>query len=473
MKIKRAWCIKNNGYPVINDEIKRYLAVRPSAQQLDWHEMKYYNFIHFGVNTFTNREWGDGTEDESIFNPTELNTDQWCAVLKAGGSKGIIFTAKHHDGFCLFDTKYTDHSVMKSPYGKDIVKELSESCKKYELKLGIYLSPWDRHEKTYGTEKYDDFFVNQLTELCTNYGELFCFWFDGACGEGKNGKKQFYDWERYYEVIRKYQPNAVIANCGPDVRWIGNEGGRVRKSEWNIIHWTAKTNEKTQANSQQAENNSFAIFDRKEEDIGSREVLEKADELRWCPAEADVSITHGWFWHDDEYYKDAKNAGMRTPGELAQIYYNTVGGNAAFLLNIPPDTRGLINDREINTLYEFASIIKKTFSENIPFELLILDKDGEEFLTDWAGFMLQENEVGAKIKPVDKFRTMVIEEDIRYSQRVEEFEIFADGKKITTGTTIGSGKIINFPDGIDADEVIFVVTQSRGNPIIKSIKLYK
>lgn len=473
MKIKRAWCIKNNGYPVINDEIKRYLAVRPSERQLVWHEMKYYNFIHFGINTFTNREWGDGTEDESLFNPTNLDTDQWCKVLKDSGSKGIIFTAKHHDGFCLFDTKYTDHSVMKSPYGKDVVKLLSESCKKYGLKLGVYLSPWDRHEKTYGTYEYNDYFVNQLTELCTNYGEIFCFWFDGACGEGKNGKKQFYDWERYYEVIRKYQPNAVIANCGPDVRWIGNEGGKVRKSEWNIIEWTAKTNEKTASNSQKDETSGLTMFDRIEEDLGSRQVLKNAENLRWCPAEADVSITHGWFWHDDEYYKDAKNGGMRTPKELVDIYCNTVGGNAAFLLNVPPDTRGLISDREINTLCEFSSIIKKTFRENIPFELLIIDKDGEEFLTDWGGFMLQENEAGAKIKPVDKFHTMVIEEDIRYSQRVEEFEIFADGKKITTGTTIGSGKILHFPDGIDADEIIFVVTQSRGNPIIKSIKLYK
>ena len=275
MKIKNAWCIKNNGKPVMDDEVKRYISVRPSERQLVWHTMKYYNFIHFGINTFTNREWGDGTEDEALFNPTELSTDQWCAVLKDSGSKGIIFTAKHHDGFCLFDSKYTDHSVIKSPYGKDIVKQLSESCKKYGLKLGIYLSPWDRHEKTYGTEEYNDFFVNQLTELCTNYGELFCFWFDGACGEGKNGRKQIYDWERYYAVIRKYQPDAIIANCGPDVRWIGNEGGRVRKAEWNIIHWTAKTNDKTQANSQQKENNSSAIFDRTEEDIGSRKVLKK------------------------------------------------------------------------------------------------------------------------------------------------------------------------------------------------------
>ena len=164
-----AWCTDNNGAPLINEEIKRYLQVVPSARQLAFQQLRYYNFIHFGVNTFMNREWGDGTEDPGIFNPSQLDTDQWCRVLKASGSKGILFTAKHHDGFCLFDTAYTDHNVMHSPYGKDIVRELANSCEKYGMKLGIYLSPWDRHESTYGTDGYNDYFVNQLTELCTGY----------------------------------------------------------------------------------------------------------------------------------------------------------------------------------------------------------------------------------------------------------------------------------------------------------------
>ncbi len=473
MKIKHAWCIDNNRVPVLNDEIKRYLSVRPSERQLLWHDMKYYNFIHFGVNTFTNREWGDGTEDVSIFNPTELDTDQWCAVLKDSGSKGIIFTAKHHDGFCLFNSKYTTHTIMNSPYGKDIVKQLSISCKKFGLKLGLYLSPWDRHEKTYGTNEYNDYFINQLTELCTNYGELFCFWFDGACGEGPNGKKQLYDWERYYEIIRQYQPNAVIANCGPDVRWIGNEAGKVRKSEWNIIQWTARTNDTIAEKSQKDEKTGLTSFDRVEEDLGSRKVLNNKPNLCWSPAEADLSINNGWFWHDDDYYNAQGKKTSRTAKELLDVYINTVGGNAAMLLNVPPDTKGLINDREIKTLNEFSVMLKSIFKENMPFELYIIDKNGEEFLPGAAGFMLQDNEVGAKITPVDKFRTMVIEEDIRYSQRIEAFDIFADGKKIAGGTTIGSGKILNFPYGIDADEVLFVVTQSRGNPIIKNIKLYK
>ncbi|MBR5497714.1 MAG: alpha-L-fucosidase [Clostridia bacterium] len=264
----------------MDEEVKRYLSVRPSPRQLAWNEMKYYNFIHFGVNTFTNREWGDGTEDESIFNPTALDTDQWCRVLKDSGSKGIIFTAKHHDGFCLFDSAYTDHSVMKSPYGKDIVKELSESCKKYGLKLGLYLSPWDRHEKKYGTDEYNDFFINQLTEICTKYGELFCLWFDGACGEGANGKKQVYDWDRYYSVIRELQPNAVITICGPDVRWIGNEGGRVRDAEWSVIPWTDSTLDEIADSSQKTESMGVTDFDRKDKDLGSRKKLKNKTCLR-------------------------------------------------------------------------------------------------------------------------------------------------------------------------------------------------
>lgn len=472
-KIKRSWCTDNNGFPVADEEVRRYLAVRPSEIQLAWSEMRYYSFIHFGVNTFTNREWGDGTESPAIFNPANLDTDQWCRVLKKSGSKGIIFTAKHHDGFCLYDSDYTDHTVMQSPYGKDILSQLSKSCKKYDLKLGIYLSPWDRHEKSYGTDAYNDFFVNQLTEICKNYGELFCFWFDGACGEGKNGRKQFYDWDRYYSVIRKLQPKAIIANCGPDVRWIGNEAGKVRDSEWSVIPWTEKTLDEIADSSQKEESLGLTTFDRVEADLGSREKLRNKSNLRWCPAEADVSINYGWFWHNDEYYKNEKNWGMRTAAELADIYFNTAGGNSALLLNVPPDTNGLINEREIGILKDFKEIVDSYMSQKVPFGLFIVDKNSDEFMTDADCFALQNGETHALIRPAGKFRTIVIEEDIRYSQRIEKFEIYADGVRKFKGTTIGSCKIIRFPEGIEADDILFVITQSRANPIIRSIKLYK
>lgn len=251
--LNNSWCVKNNGFAISDGETERLISVLPSERQLEFMKMEYYNFIHFGINTFYGREWGDGKEDISRFCPARLDTDQWCSVLKSTGSKGVIITAKHHDGFCLFDTAYTKHNVMNTPFGKDIVRLLSESCKKYDMKLGIYLSPWDRHESTYGTDEYNDYFVGQLRELCTNYGELFCLWFDGACGEGANGKKQVYDWDRYYAVIRELQPKAVISVCGPDVRWIGNEGGRVRKSEWSVIPYGNASNDKIMNASQQTE----------------------------------------------------------------------------------------------------------------------------------------------------------------------------------------------------------------------------
>ena len=477
MIIAHSWCGDNNGYSAFNNEVKRYTDVRPSERQLAFNDMKYYNFIHFGVNTFTDREWGTGEEDEKVFNPSELDTDQWCRVLKNTGSKGIILTAKHHDGFCLFDTKYTSHSVMNSPLGKDIAALLKESCEKYGLKLGLYLSPWDRHEKTYGTPEYNDFFVNQLTELCTKYGDIFCFWFDGACGEGANGKKQIYDWDRYYETIRKYQPNAVIAISGPDVRWIGNEGGKVRKSEWSVIPWTQRVLEEVAENSQknEADGQKMISFDRVDEDLGSREVLFNKADLRWSPAEADVSVNYGWFWHDDEYYRKNgyKKGSSRTGKELAEIYFNTVGGNASMLLNVPPDKRGLINEREIKILNEFSEIIKNTFKSPVEYEAAAITEDFSERSLFSKEFMLQDDEAGIKIMPSDSFKTVLLEEDIRFSQRVEKFEIYADGEYMDSFTVIGSGKIIRFDKAISAKELLIIITQSRGNPVIKSIKLYK
>ena len=473
MKIRHAWCTDNGGIPLINDEIKRYIAVRPSERQLIFNEMKYYNFIHFGINTFTGREWGDGTENPKSFTPKQLDTDQWCRILKKTGSKGIIFTAKHHDGFCLFNTAYSDHNVMNSSYGKDVVKELAKSCKKHGMKLGLYLSPWDRHEKTYGSDEYNDYFVNQLTELCTNYGDIFCFWFDGACGEGKNGKKQCYDWNRFYNVIRKHQPDAVIANCGPDVRWIGNEAGKTRKAEWSVIPWTAGTLDDVAKNSQQIEGLGITVFDRMDEDLGSREKLSNMADLRWCPAEADVSINHGWFWQDEKYYAERNQPVSRTAKELSEIYFNTVGGNASLLLNVPVDKNGLINPREIKILKEFTKTIEDTFKENMPYDLSLISPDGKECVPGTDSFMMQNDEAAIRLRPNGKFKTLVIEEDIRYSQRVEAFSVFADGKHVKDLTTIGSCRIIRFTKGLDADEVDIVITQSRSNPIIKSIRLYK
>ena len=481
MKFADAWCLSNNGFELYSDETNRLTRIIPDERQLHFLDMKYYNFIHFGVNTFYDREWGDGTEKLSKFNPKKLDTDQWCQVMKSTGSKGVIITAKHHDGFCLFDTKYTDHNVMNTPFGKDIVKLLSESCKKYGLKFGIYLSPWDRHESSYGTPEYNDFFVNQLTELCTNYGDIFTFWFDGACGEGPNGKKQVYDWNRYYSTIRYYHPDAVISICGPDVRWIGNEGGKVRESEWSVIPAELDSNNQVMENSQTDESQLREMAEKLDEyssDLGSRDVLQSYKNLIFKPAEADLSVTYGWFYHDSLYYFPRKR---RTAKYLADVFFNTVGGNASMLLNIPPDTDGLISQREIETLKEFTKRIKAPFKHPVgDCKVTMLNLDGSERLVRRRYCDFDDDETSIKITMPEgkKLATLYLEEDLRFSQRIEEFKVFAKYKcderyyEIYTGTVIGSGKIIRFPDFVDAEEIVITPTQSRKNPIIKRVMVF-
>ena len=242
----------------MNSFVEKLVSIVPSEKQLNWQKLEFTAFLHYGMNTFTGREWGEGTEDVSLFNPKSIDTDNWCESLLKAGIKACIVTAKHHDGFCMWDTKKTDHCVMNSPCSKDIVAQLSKSCKKYGLKLGIYLSPWDRHEKTYGFGKpYNDYFCAQLTELLSNYGDIYTVWFDGACGEGTNGHKQMYDWNRYYELINRLQPQAVISICGPDVRWCGNEAGDCRPSEWSVVPATLVDNEKIQEASQRQDDGAF------------------------------------------------------------------------------------------------------------------------------------------------------------------------------------------------------------------------
>lgn len=478
-EIKKAWCFGNNGVPLDSDEVRRLISVVPSERQQEFAKMEFYCFIHFGMNTVTNREWGTGKENPAIFNPMRLNTDQWCETIKNIGAKGVIITAKHHDGFCLWNTKQTSHSVMNSPYGKDIVRLLRESCDKYGLKLGIYLSPWDRHEEKYGTPEYNDYFVAQLTELCENYGEIFTFWFDGACGEGKNGKKQEYDWKRYYSLIREKQPQAVISICGPDVRWIGNEGGNVRKSEWCVVPAALSDNDKTMELSQQDENQAqeLANIDALTDDVGSRELLRQYKNLIWWPAEADVSVTTGWFWHNSLYYLFKKK---RTAKQLADIYFNTVGGNASLLLNIPPDKNGLVSKRELKTLAQFKKRIDSVLSRKLQGAKITLAKnEGTERTADFEkdSVMLENGEYGLRIKfeKPQKTSALSIREDIRFSQRVESFALYvktADGyKKQGDYTVIGTRKIIRLKKAY-TDEILLVITQSRSNPVIGEVSVY-
>lgn len=443
-------------------EFVRYAAsIVPSERQLKWQETEFYAFMHYGINTYTNQEWGNGNEDPELFNPTELDCRQWAKLCKLSGMKGLILTAKHHDGFCLWPSKYTDHSVKSSKWkdGKgDVVAECAAACKEFGIKFGIYVSPWDRHEATYGSgEAYNQFFRNQLTEVLTNYGELFCVWFDGACGEGPNGKKQEYDWESYYELIRKLQPNATINITGPDVRWCGNEAGVCRKSEWSVVPYWHSTHAVIEAKSQQDVSKPPKKINPTDLDLGSRKQIKNCNKLIWYPAEVDVSIRKGWFYHKDEDYT------VKPLSKLMDIYYNSVGANASFLLNIPPMPNGKINERDVETLLSMGAQLEIDFRENLAEDSIMQDNrhldenhTGQHILNDdpesyWHS---GNNPEGAELildlgddYDIDK---IVLSEHIRTGQQIEEFALYAmkNNKwvKLADETVIGYKRICRFKE---------------------------
>lgn len=466
---------------------KRLVKCHPSPRQLGIEQMEFYAFAHVTVNTFTDKEWGDGTEPESIFDPSGLDADQWVDALLAAGATGLIVTGKHHDGFCLWPSKYTEHSVKNSPFRNgrgDVLREVSDACKKGGIKFGVYLSPWDRNCPLYGQGKaYDDYFCAQLTELCTNYGELFSVWFDGACGEGPNGKKQVYDWNRYYSVIRELQPNACISICGPDVRWCGNEAGDTRESEWSVIPTGFDTPDDVAEKSQKSDDASFRKkkISEMDRDLGSRELCSYASGFAWRPAETDTSIRPGWFYHASDDDK------VRSTETLIDIWYRTVGGNSKLLLNIPPDRRGLFHETDVKRLRELGDYIRKTFKVNLAEKAEIsADKDN--------GYDLAENvrvdSYDSYYKPFDgdneatlTFRFsdpqtvshVVIKEHIPMSQRIERFVVEAKTDsgytEIYSGTTVGYKKIVKFSPVV-TDEIRIRITDSRVCPIISFVGIY-
>ena len=462
---------------------KRLISIVPSQRQLAFQQLEFYAFIHFTVNTFTDKEWGSGTESPDIFAPSSLDAEQWVKAVKTAGMKGLILTCKHHDGFCLWNTKTTPHNVMHSPYGKDIVREVSAACKKYDIKFGVYLSPWDRNCALYGKgTEYDDFFVRQLTELLTGYGEVFSVWFDGACGEGPNGRKQYYNWDKYYDVIRRLQPSACISVCGPDVRWCGNEAGHTRPAEWSVVPKRAADSEKIQQNSQQEDNDDFRQrrVDARDADLGSRQVLENESELIWYPAEVNTSIRPGWFWHESE------NDKVKTLKELADIYIRSVGGNCTFLLNVPPTSEGLIHKNDVSRLAELGEFLKALFEHDlIPNAQLKCDsaKQGfgiENVITDGydSSYISGTNSavIDIALNEKQKLGYLVIKENIKMSQRVERFavDIIDNGsfKEIYAGTTIGYKRIVPL-DGVKTNHVRIRILDSRTEPTLSFIGLYK
>ena len=367
----------------------------PTAQQLEWQQMEFTAFLHFGMNTFTGNEWGHGTDSPEIFNPSELDCEQWVKALKDGGFKMALITAKHHDGFCLWQTNTTEYSVKNSPWkdGKgDVVRELRDACEKYGMKFGVYLSPWDRNAPTYGdSPAYNKFFIEQLTELLSNYGEVHEVWFDGACGEGPNGKKQEYDWTAILAKIRELQPKAVTAIMGDDVRWVGNEGGLGRETEWSatVIAPGSYTHKK-------AANEALGLQEMSK-DLGSRDLVAKAQEAYWYPSEVDVSIRPGWFYHAEQ------DGEVRSLANLVNIYYRSVGCNSVLLLNIPPDRRGLIHETDVQRIKELSSYLTNTFSTSAITDetgaTIDVDDDGNGYVDDINGYNFAEN----KGRPAAKY----------------------------------------------------------------------
>ena len=444
-----------------------------------------YAFCHFGTNTFTGREWGDGTAPASIFNPTKLDARQWAREIKNAGLRGIILTCKHHDGFCLWQSDYTDYCMKNSPYknGKgDIAKEVSDACREYGLKFGVYLSPWDRHESTYGTgEEYNKYFTNQLTELATKYGDIFCFWFDGACGEGKNGKKQVYDWNSYFTLIRELQPDAVINICGPDVRWCGNEAGKTRESEWSVVPAFVCNQDYTAERSQQEDTPEFAKnVDATTQDLGSRELIDGIKDFIWYPAEVDVSIRPGWFYHKKEDFK------VKSLKKLMHIYWGSVGGNSSLLLNIPPDKNGLLARADVRILRKFGNRLRKEFPENLVKDCVVsassqLDEEhNANNITNENGYwQCGEGDESPKIEiafntPIvaDK---IVLRENIATGQQIETFDIYADSgkgyKKLCSSTIIGAKRICRFKKQ-KLNKIKIVITSYRVKATLNKVELY-
>ncbi|CAH9072855.1 unnamed protein product [Cuscuta europaea] len=438
----------------------------PTALQLSWQLSEMAMFIHFGPNTFTGSEWGSGHADPSVFNPTSLNATQWVSVAKENGFSRVVLTAKHHDGFCLWPSKYTNYSVKSSPWRNgsgDVVGELAQAARAFGVELGLYLSPWDRHEPTFGmTQEYNEFYLGQMTELLTRYGEITQIFLDGAKGEGEKDMEYYFD--HWFSFIHQYQPGAAIfSEAGPDTRWVGNEDGIAPATCWSLF------------------NCSDAV-------IGGTDIqyLGQGDPVGhdWVPAECDVSIRTGWFWHASEIPKTAM--------DLLDLYYKSVGRNCLLLLNVPPNTSGLISDEDIQVLREFTEIRTSIFSHNLakhaypsasstrgatdshfaPENVL---KEG--IYTYWApGRDQSEHVLHLDFQEQYTFNVFEIKEPIHMGQRVIAFHIDIlnerrEWEETVSGSTIGYRRLLLFPT-VKTNSIRLVIDKCREEPLISYVGLY-
>lgn len=450
----------------IKTEPKREIPLygkTPCERQMEWYRREKSIFFHFGINTFTNREWGDGTEDPQIFNPQKLDCRQWVRAIKEAGFTTAILTAKHHDGFCLWPSKYTEHSVKNSPYkdGKgDIVKEFTDACAEYGIKTGLYLSPWDRHEKTWGTEAYNDFYVNQIEELFNNYGKIWECWWDGA-----GSTEARYDFDRWVKTIKKYQPDAVIfgsldATPHVDVRWVGNENGIAGKPCWATVDEIALRKEiNSMLNSGETDGEMFA------------------------PAEVDVSIRPGWFYHPEQ------DKQVRTPENLLKLWFTSVGSNAGLLLNVPPNKDGLLSEADIQSITDFNKMLDESLENNLAEKASVeVNSAAEE---EYSGRNVLNNDDNSFYTPKPEcstpemiftfdekieFNTFILSEMIEFGHKIRGFEISArvdnEWKTLCKGECVGYKCTEHF-DVISTDAVKLKITDAVSAPQIRFFGLYR
>ncbi len=450
----------------------------PSAAQLEWHKMQMNAFVHFTLNTYTGKEWGYGDESPSLFNPSSFDADQWVKTFKDTGFKGVILTCKHHDGFCLWPSSYTEHSVKNSPFqnGKgDVVKEVAEAAKRHGLKFGVYLSPWDRNRADYGTPAYIAYYRNQLKELFDNYGPIFEMWFDGANGGdgyygGANEKRRidgsrYYDWPKTLELVREMEPNVIFfSDAGPGVRWVGNERGIAGETNWNRI--TPDTLFAGQA--------------------GITDLLNTGHEdgTAWIPAEVDVSIRPGWFYHAHE------DSLVKSPEKLFDIYLTSVGRGSTLLLNVPPDQRGLLHENDLKSLQGFKQLLEKEFGKNLALGAKATSSAHRGNVDDYSPSKITDGDeetywatdddsttgtIEIDMSEAKTIKYIEIQEYIKLGQRVKSFTIDAfDGtnwSKIGDGTTIGYKRIVKI-DPVETSKIRFSVTDAKACPLISSVKVF-
>lgn len=423
---------------------------KPTPQQLRWQQLETTAFIHFTVNTFTGKEWGDGTESPAIFNPVDFDAREMVRILKETGFKMAIITAKHHDGFCLWPSAYTEHSVKNSPWrnGKgDMVKEIEEACREFGIEFGFYLSPWDRNHPSYGTPEYNTYYKNQLTELLTNYGEIAEVWFDGAKGE--DAKDMEYDFDGYWQLVRELQPNAIMfSDVGPDVRWVGNETGNAGETCWSTINI--------------APENAPGKMSPTYLNVGDPE-----GEF-WLPAETDVSIRPGWFYHEKE------DSLVRSGKNLVDLYYKSVGRNSLLLLNIPPNKKGRFSEIDVKNLYDFRSILDETFKTNLAagrVDETLTDKRLDSYITLQDGKPYELN-----FRKKITFDRVSLQENIAEGQRNKEALLeYWDGKnwkEITKFTTIGHKRLLRIPT-IKTNKIRITVLESLRPVQLAEVGFYK